>query len=260
MERNKPLTQVYESYTAEDFLVWQTLFDRQMLLLQQYASHTYLQSLETIGFNAGEIPDFKKVNKVLAGLSGWQITVAPELVPQQEFFELLSRKIFPATCWLRTFAELDYIEEPDMFHDVFGHIPLLADPSYARFMQAFGELALSWIEDEEMIALLSRIYWFTIEFGLIKENGIAKIYGAGIISSPGETRHSMDALTKRTAFDATQALQTPYRTDVIQDQYFVIENLQQLDQMLPQLRALLEQENTRIATNTTANKTIVYEL
>ncbi|RQO29812.1 phenylalanine 4-monooxygenase [Taibaiella sp. KBW10] len=259
MERNKPQTQQYDQYTQEDFTVWQTLFERQMILLKQHASHTYLQALETIGFHAGEIPDFNKVNETLSGLTGWQLTVVPELVPQQHFFELLSQKIFPATCWLRTFEELDYIEEPDMFHDVFGHVPLLANPAYASFMQSFGQLALEWIDDEEMIAILSRIYWFTIEFGLIKEGSEHKVYGAGILSSPGETRHSMDTDTTTITFDVDTILQTAYRTDVIQEQYFVIDKLEQLDQMLPEVRSLLHKKGDHFKLSAPAEKTIIYE-
>ena len=239
MQRNRPLTQEYRKYTQEDFKVWETLFNRQMILLKEHASPAYLDAIDKIGFREDVIPDFEKVNETLQGLTGWQLTVVPCLVPQREFFELLSQKIFPATCWLRAFAELDYIEEPDMFHDVFGHVPLLTNKAYARFMQAFGTMALEWIEDPGIIDKLSKIYWFTVEFGLVDEADDIKIYGAGILSSPGETLHSMKKEITKKRFEVSEILNTVYRTDVLQEQYFIIDDFAQLDKMLPKVRRLI---------------------
>lgn len=239
MNRNRPMAQHYELYTREDFRVWRTLFERQQQLLTSYGSATYLNAIGKVGFTAEAIPDFSKVNTLLQPLTGWQLTVVPGLVPARDFFEMLAIKIFPATCWLRTEAELDYIEEPDMFHDVFGHVPLLADAHYALFMQAFGQMALQWADDEEVIDILSRLYWFTVEFGLIQEQNGVKIYGAGILSSPGETRHSMADTTSRLPFDATEILNTSYRTDVMQDKYFVIKSFEQLYHGLPHVAAII---------------------
>lgn len=236
MERNRPLTQQYERYTAEDFTVWKTLFERQMKLLHQYASNDYMDAISKVGFTANIIPHFETVSKILQQATGWQLTVVPGLVPQKEFFELLAQRIFPATCWLRTYAELDYIEEPDMFHDVFGHVPLLANKDYAAFMQSFGMLALEWIDEPEIIDLLSRVYWFTVEFGLIGNEDDVKIYGAGILSSPGETLHSMKPETIRRSFNTTDILNTAYRTDVMQEQYFIIDSFARLDSMLPEVK------------------------
>lgn len=242
MERNRPLSQQYERYTREDFAVWRALFERQMHLLNQYGSHYYKAALYTVGFEAESIPDFTIVNQKLNAATGWQITVVPGLVPAAEFFALLARRIFPATCWLRTMAELDYIEEPDMFHDVFGHIPLLSHPAYADFMHAFGQLGLLWNDDERKMELLSRIYWYTIEFGLIREDGLPKIYGAGILSSPGETLHSMAPETPRSPFCVTDILDTPFRTDVLQEAYFEIKNLEQLAQILDEVAIFMRQD------------------
>jgi len=239
MERNRPLTQQYDRYTPEDFTVWQTLFERQMNLLNQYASASYLDAIDKIGFHAAAIPDFSNVNEKLLSLTGWQLTVVPGLVPQKEFFEMLAQRIFPATCWLRTFAEIDYIEEPDMFHDVFGHVPLLANSEYASFMQAFGMLALEWINQPEIVDLLSRIYWFTVEFGLINEAGNIRIYGAGVLSSPGETMNSMKEDMIKRRFNAADILRTGYKTDVLQEQYFIIDNYAQLDNMLTEVKQLI---------------------
>lgn len=240
--RIKPTVQRYDRYTNEDFKVWELLFQRQQDLLHNKASTHYLDAIQTIGFNAGEIPDFKQTNTRLRALTGWQLTVAPELVPDELFFSLLSRKIFPATCWLRRWDELDYLEEPDMFHDVFGHAPLLTHAGYAAFMEAFGKLAVKWLGNPEAIRFLSRIYWFTIEFGLIMEADKIKIYGAGILSSPGETQHALSKLPKKTVFDVHNMLDIEYRTDSIQEQYFVLSSFDQLYESLSEIEALLEQQ------------------
>lgn len=253
MQRHRPPTQQYQHYTDHDFAVWRTLYNRQLPLLQQYGSSSFLAALNAIGFNADHIPNFAKVNRTLGGLTGWQLTVVPGLVQQHEFFELLAQKIFPATCWLRTMEELDYIEEPDMFHDVFGHVPLLANDAYAAFMQAFGRLALQWKDEPALISLLSRIYWFTIEFGVIKEQGKNKAYGAGIMSSPGELLHCMQPNTPVHMFDATTILDTAYRTDVLQEQYFAINTFAQLYDAMPEvehyintIRSSVHRQNTNI--------------
>ncbi|MBN9485326.1 MAG: hypothetical protein BGO70_02595 [Bacteroidetes bacterium 43-93] len=239
MKRNKPLQQVYELYTPEDFKVWDTLFNRQMQYLHQYGSGLYLDSVKRIGFNALEIPDIKKTSERLYCATGWQVTVAPELVPQKSFFTFLSQKVFPVTCWLRTMAELDYLEEPDMFHDVFGHLPLLMDDAYAGFMEGIGKLAIKWIDTPEAISLLGRIYWFTIEFGLLKEKGTPKIFGAGIVSSLGETINSISNSIAKNEFDLNTMIATDYRTDILQDRYFVMESTEQLYKSLPAIEGAL---------------------
>ncbi len=139
---NRPVAQVYENYTEEDFLVWETLYKRQTELLQKYASGEYLKALDIIGFTSTTIPDFKHVKEVLAPLTGWQLETVPNISEQKEFFEFLSRKRFTATCWLRKMEQLDYLEEPDMFHDVFGHVPLLSNKPYTDFFKAISDVAL----------------------------------------------------------------------------------------------------------------------
>jgi phenylalanine-4-hydroxylase len=244
MQRSKPLAQQYENYTAEDFKVWRTLFERQTELLNKHASTTYLDALSRIGFQAGTIPKFAEVNEKLMELTGWQVAVVPGHVSPKDFFEMLAYKIFPATCWLRTYAELDYIEEPDMFHDMFGHVPLLVNESYASFLQAFGKCALDRLNDPSVIELMSRIYWFTIEFGIINEGGENKIYGAGILSSPGETRHSTSSDSVKQQFDTKAVLQTGFRTDVLQERYFVIDNYDELANILSKVEQIWDAGNS----------------
>jgi phenylalanine-4-hydroxylase len=246
MQRNRPLAQHYELYTQEDFTVWRMLYEKQMGLLAKYASHYYLDALKKVQFRPDAIPNFKDLNNILGKITGWQLTVVPELVPTEKFFTLLSKKTFPATCWLRTMAEIEYIEEPDMFHDVFGHVPLLANEQYAMFMQAFGTLALQWMGQPAMIDIFSRLYWFTIEFGLIRENDDTKIYGAGILSSPGETLHSMSDSVVKDYFNIETVLSTAYRNDVMQDRYFIIQSFEQLYHVLPAAEQFLMKMNVAV--------------
>lgn len=237
--RIKPTVQVYSSYISADFEVWSVLWKRQMNHLSGHASQLYLDALADIGFNQAEIPDFNRTNERLLSLTGWQLTVAPELVPDAEFFRLLSQRIFPATCWLRTMEELDYLEEPDMFHDVFGHAPLLTHKPYALFMEAFGKLALTWIDRPEVLRLLSAFYWFTVEFGLLAEAGKLKIFGSGIISSVGETLHVLQDTTVKLPFNIELMMHTSYRTDQVQEQYFVIGSFEELCHALPEMERYL---------------------
>jgi phenylalanine-4-hydroxylase len=181
----KPTAQIYSQYTEEDFQVWKILFDRQMEQLEGKVAGEFLEALEKVNFNRDEIPNFKKVNQILGDLTGWQLITVPNISPAEEFFKNLAEKKFTATCWLRKMSELDYLEEPDMFHDVFAHTPLLSNKSYTDFFQNMGLLAQKYDFDKEIILKLQRLYWFTIEFGLIQSDDGVKIYGAGIISSKG---------------------------------------------------------------------------
>lgn len=235
----RPTEQIYNNYTAEDFLVWKTLFNRQMEVLEKRVSSQYLTALDKVEFKDSKIPDFKEVDKILLGQTGWSIETVPNICPQKEFFEFLSQKKFTATCWLRTMQQLDYLEEPDMFHDVFGHIPLLSNEAYCEFFRGASNIALDFIDNPRAIELLSRLYWFTIEFGMIREKGELKIYGAGIISSHSEMLHSLDAHTRIKPFDVKTILHTPYRTDILQEEYFEIDSFEQLYDSLPLIHSEL---------------------
>lgn len=237
----RPNKQIYSDYTAEDFLVWKTLYNRQMEILKHTVSKSYLQAVNKVDFVDYKIPDFSEVNMILKNTTGWSIEVVPNICPDARFFECSANRIFTSTCWLRSMKQLDYLEEPDMFHDVFGHMPLLSNPNYANFFSEFGKVALKFIDNPEAIQLLSRIYWYTIEFGLIKENDEVKIYGAGIISSFGETNHAIDSATAKYKFDVQTILNTPYRTDIIQDKYFVIDSFEQLYSSLPEIEHFLSE-------------------
>lgn len=235
----RPDVQIYENYTEEDFLVWQTLMNRQMSILKDTVSKSFLQAIDVIGFKPSEIPDFKKVNQVLASTTGWEILTVPGLCPPNDFFQLLGNKKFTSTCWLRNFNQLDYIEEPDMFHDVFGHQPLLTNTDYCNFFQRLGALAAQHTGNQAIIDQIERLYWFTIEFGLIQEDGKLKIYGAGIISSKGETLHALGNESVKTPFDLEKILNHQFRNDVIQNEYFVIDSFNQLVEVLPRFESML---------------------
>lgn len=234
------IEQQYHTYTPEHFEVWRILFERQMSNLQNTVTEKYIQGLQKIDFNAARIPNFEHTNQRLEQLTGWHIQAVPGIIPDKDFFVLLNQQKFPATCWLRKMSQLNYIEEPDMFHDVFGHIPLLTDPHYCRFLSGLSSIALQYIHRPEMIELMSRIYWFTIEFGLKLENGQRKIYGAGIISSSGETEYCMGPEPEVLPFDVEQVMGTAFYKHSIQNKYYIINSFEQLYNSLPAIEAHMQ--------------------
>lgn len=228
------MKQNMKGYNATDEWVWNTLFTRQIKQLEFLACADYLACLKNMQsvLNATDIPDFEKINDWFEERTGWKIEVVSGLIPVEDFFELLSQKRFCSSTWLRSPENLDYLEEPDMFHDIFGHIPLLANPVFSNFAHDFGKLGVKLKENKEAIVALQRLYWYTIEFGLIKEDSL-KIYGAGIISSFGETVRSVTSdQVRHTAFDIQDVLNKTFRTDVMQEEYVVIESLEQLKQSI----------------------------
>ena len=233
------MIQAYEKYTDEDFEVWRLLYERQIANLPNAASQAYLEGLQMINFTSDKIPNFDETNNLLNGLTGWQVHVVPGLIDDSKFFQLMSACQFPASTWLRKKSQLDYLEEPDMFHDVFGHVPLLTNQPFADFLQQLSKIALKYIENPWAIHLISRVYWFTVEFGLIQENGELRIYGAGILSSAGETRYSISQEARQVAYNVDAVMGTAYRKDEFQKQYFVINQYEDLYQSLDQIEAYL---------------------
>jgi phenylalanine-4-hydroxylase len=226
--RTEVLNQNYAAYTEEDQLVWQILFERQMAQLKKYAIQEVLDSIEAIGFNSHEIPNFEKLNQNVLKTYGWQIEIVKGIIPVKDFFQLLTQKKFPCSAWLRSIEQLDYLEEPDMFHDVFGHLPLLLNPLYNSFFEWIAHKAMQNIDDEDLITQLQRLYWYTIEFGLCQENGDTKVYGAGLLSSIGETQFALSEKAKKIKYDLHLVLNTAFHTDRYQDHYFVIDSLADL--------------------------------
>ena len=224
----RPKKQIYKNYSEEDFNVWKILFNRQIDNLKEIVAQEFLDSLKKMQFNPHKIPDFIQVNRILKNSTGWKIKTVPNIAEAKDFFSCLSKKQFTTTCWLRSMSEIDYLEEPDMFHDVFAHIPLLINKNYSDFFHKIGQIGLSVINDEERLKKLQRLYWFTIEFGLLKSGSKHKIYGAGIISSKGESENAMAKSSTKEDYNVKKIMNHDFRTDVIQDTYYVIESFDQL--------------------------------
>ena len=233
------MRQEYNKYTEEDFKVWKLLYERQIVNLPNAASQAYLDGLKKINFTADKIPNFVETNNVLTQLSGWSIHVVPGLIDDDIFFQLLSNRKFPSSTWLRKLSQLDYLEEPDMFHDIFGHVPVLTNQPFVDYLQELSKIALRYIENPWAIHLISRIYWFTVEFGLIKEEDKVRIYGAGILSSAGETKYSLSEEAMRHPYDVAHIMETAYRKDVFQKQYWVIDSYEQLFHSTDQIEEYL---------------------
>lgn len=219
--------QPFATYSAEEHERWRRLFDRQMRLVTRYAVPEFVTSLERLDVADG-IPDFRRVNERLGRLTGFTIAAVPGLIPDEQFFAHLANRRFPVTWWIRNESELDYLEEPDVFHDFFGHVPLLAHPVFADYMVEYGKAGPK-AQRMDAITLLSRLYWYTIEFGLIRTAEGLRAYGAGILSSKGETVYSIDSdQPNRIAFDLERVLSTEYRIDAYQETYFVIDSFDEL--------------------------------
>jgi len=234
------MRQEYDKYTDEDFKVWKLLYERQIVNLPNAASQAYLDGLQKINFTADKIPNFEDTSEELKKLTGWSIYVVPGLIDDDKFFQLLANCKFPSSTWLRKLSQLDYLEEPDMFHDVFGHVPVLTNQPFVDYLQELSKIALRYIENPWAIHLISRIYWFTVEFGLIKENGNTRIYGAGILSSAGETKYSLSGEATHYPYNVAHIMGTAYRKDVFQKQYWVIDSYEQLFHSTNQIEEYLQ--------------------
>lgn len=223
------MRQQYENYQSVDFEVWKILFERQIENLKDKASSSYLNYLKQLApvLNGNSIPKFEALNRVLMRQTGWSIEVVPGLIPVADFFELLSQKKFCSSTWLRKMEQLDYLEEPDMFHDIFGHIPLFMDQSYGDFAQKMGQVGCQFKSDEQVLIELQRIYWFTIEFGLLKGKK-PKIYGAGILSSFGESSGIYRKETTILKFDLSEIIKADFCNAEIQTKYFQLDALTDL--------------------------------
>jgi phenylalanine-4-hydroxylase len=218
--------QHWDELTAEDHWVWDTLFARQQTLLHDRAVKEFEESLEVLHLSRPGIPSFDELNEKLSARTGWTVVAVPGLVPDDVFFEHLRNRRFPAGNFIRRKNQLDYLEEPDVFHDVFGHVPLLAQPAVADFMQELGFLGEQAMEIDQLHRV-ARLYWYTVEFGLARERNRIRIYGAGILSSFGESHYSLEsAKPHRLAFDLKRVLRTRYRTDAFQQSYFVIDRFE----------------------------------
>ena len=222
--------QPWDDYSDVDHGVWKALYQRQREILVGRASDEFLQAQDMMGMSPDRIPRFAELNAVLEGATGWTIVGVEGLLPELDFFEHLANRRFPVSWWIRRPDQLDYIEEPDLFHDLFGHVPLLMIPAFADYMQAYGRGGVKAHGiGADALANLTRLYWYTVEFGLIRQHDGLRIYGSGIVSSKGESIHCLEsAAPNRIGFDLQRIMRTRYRIDSYQKTYFVIDSFEQL--------------------------------
>lgn len=222
------IPQDWAAYTAEEHATWDKLFARQAKLLPGRASSAYLKGLEALRLSDSGIPNFEELSERLMKLTGWQVVAVPGLVPDDVFFDHMANRRFVAGNFIRRPDQLDYIQEPDVFHDVFGHVPMLADPVFADYLEAYGRGGMRALE-LGALKQLGRLYWYTVEFGLVEEAEGLRIYGAGIVSSSAESVFALESDSpNRLRFDMQRVMQTEYRIDDFQQNYFVIPSFEAL--------------------------------
>lgn len=222
------LPQAWDAYTADEHAIWDHLFERQAAMAGDRATEAFIDGLDVLRLSKPGIPDFEALSARLRALTGWSVVAVPGLVPDAVFFEHLANRRFVAGRFIRTRDQLDYLREPDVFHDVFGHVPLLANPVFADYMQAYGRGGLRAL-NHGSLDRLARLYWYTVEFGLIRESGGLKLYGAGIVSSHGESIFALDDPSPhRIGFNLKRLMRTRYRIDDYQQSYFVIDSFDDL--------------------------------
>jgi phenylalanine-4-hydroxylase len=220
--------QNWDAYTPDEHAMWDRLFERQSKMLPGRVVDEFMDGLDILRLSKPGIPDFDELSERLVKATGWQVVAVPGLVPDAVFFDHLANRRFVAGYFIRTPQQLDYLQEPDIFHDVFGHVPLLANPVFADYMQAYGDGGLR-AAGRGALANLARLYWYTVEFGLIKSQNGLKLYGAGIVSSYGESIFALDDPSpNRIGLDLHRVMQTAYRIDDYQQTYFVIDSFESL--------------------------------
>ena len=231
--RQKPrddfsIDQCWDEYTLDEHAVWDLLYGRQLEILADRAAPEFLDGLTRLELSRAGIPDLKRLNPALKALTGWEIVMVPHLVPDDVFFTHLANRRFPAGRFIRRRDQLDYLQEPDVFHDIFGHVPMLANPIFADYMQAYGQGGLRAL-NIGTLKNLARLYWYTVEFGLINSPEGLRIYGAGIVSSFGESQYALEnKVPNRIKFNLERIMRTEYEIDKFQKSYFVIDNYAEL--------------------------------
>ena len=222
--------QPWSSYSDTDHSVWARLFERQRALLAGRASNEFLDAMAAMEMSPDRIPKFDELNPILRKATGWELIGVEGLLPELAFFDHLANRRFPVTWWIRKPDQMDYLSEPDLFHDLFGHVPLLMNPVFADYMEAYGRGGVkAHGVGEEALVHLTRLYWYTVEFGLIRQDDGLRIYGSGIVSSKGESIYSLESdAPNRIGFDLERVMRTRYRIDTYQKTYFVIDSFEQL--------------------------------
>ena len=222
-----PIAQNWDRYSEVDHDVWQILYAKRMRELETTASDVFLRGAELIGLSENHIPDLSEVNRRLEPRTGWNAVPVGGFLPAKEFFASLSHRRFPTTVTIRSRDSIDYVPEPDIFHDVFGHVPLHSDPAFAGFLQRFGEAA-SLASSPAEVEMMARFFWFTVEFGLVRERGATRIYGSGLISSAGDAANALGDSCDRRPFSIGSVIAQSFRIDALQDILFVVESFDEL--------------------------------
>jgi phenylalanine-4-hydroxylase len=221
------IQQKYEDYSAGEHAVWEELVRRRRSQLDAHACREYLEGSEIIGLRDDRLPNLSAITGRLKPRTGWSTTPVSGFLPAEAFFEMLAARMFPTTTWLRGRDSLEYIPEPDIFHDVFGHVPMHAHPVFADFLQHYG-MVCAEIKDPDVLERLGRLFWYTVEFGLIRQDGKIKVYGSGVISSHGECTNVIDGGCEIRDFSLDEVLSTPVKVDSIHKQLFAIESFDQI--------------------------------
>ncbi len=217
----------YIHWTDEENKIWQELVARQLECIKGKACDEFFEGLERLNLPLDRVPQLQEVSKVLLETTGWQCAEVPALINFESFFKLLSEKKFPVATFIRTREHFDYLQEPDIFHEIFGHCAMLTNPAFSEFTHKYGQLGLAATKEERVY--LARLYWFTVEFGLLKKGDELRIYGGGILSSPGETEYAFSSdIPKRSPVNVIDVFRTPYRIDIMQPLYYTIENINDL--------------------------------
>jgi phenylalanine-4-hydroxylase len=233
---SRPVVQDWNSYTAADHEVWQILYAKRMRELRSTASEVFLTGAEIIGLSPEHIPNLAEVNRRLRRRTGWSAVPVAGFLPAREFFASLAERRFPTTVTIRSRDSLDYVPAPDIFHDVFGHVPLHSDPAFAGFLQKCGQVAAR-ASTEADVEMMTRLFWFTVEFGLIREGDGAKIYGSGLISSAGDAANALGPNCDRRPFSVDAVISQSFRIDELQNTLFVVESFDQLFEAIDDVAA-----------------------
>ena len=217
----------YVDWSTEENQIWSDLVERQLDIIKGRTCNEFMHGLSLLNLSNKRVPQLHEVNEVLAATTGWQVEQVPSLINFDSFFKLLANKRFPVATFIRSREDFDYLQEPDVFHEIFGHCPLLTNPAFAHFTHTYGKLGLAASKEDRQY--LARLYWFTVEFGILNTSEGLRIYGGGILSSPGETIYALESnLAERVALDPLEVLRTPYRIDIMQPIYFILSGFDQL--------------------------------
>lgn len=226
----KPDADGFISYSEEEHQIWAALLKRQMVVLPGRACDEFMEGFQALSLPENRIPQLDEINQTLKSTTGWSVVGVPALISFDRFFQLLANKQFPVATFIRRREEFDYLQEPDIFHEIFGHCPLLTNEAFAAFTHAYGKLGYSASKADRVY--LARLYWMTVEFGLIDTDNGLRIYGGGILSSPGESVYALESdIPVREVFDPVEVLRTPYRIDIMQPIYYVINEMRTLDDL-----------------------------